>query len=48
MPTAPDKTPDNIEFAAQELLEAPADRRPDMLEDIAEALTLPACDRVLD
>lgn len=39
MPTAPDKIPDNIEFAAQELLEAPADQRPAMLEDIAKALT---------
>ena len=39
MPTAPDKIPENIEFAAQELLEEPADQRPAMLEGIAKALT---------
>jgi hypothetical protein len=38
MPRAADKIPDNIEFAAQELLEAPAADRPAML-DIAKALT---------
>jgi hypothetical protein len=31
--------PGNVEFAAQELLEAPADQRPAMLEGIAKALT---------
>jgi hypothetical protein len=36
---AADKIPENIEFAAAELLEAPADRRPAMLEQIAKALT---------
>jgi hypothetical protein len=39
MPTAPDKIPDNIEFAAKELLEAPSDQRPAMLEGTAKALT---------
>jgi hypothetical protein len=39
MPRSPDKIPENIEFAAQELLEAPADQRPAMLEGIAKALT---------
>jgi hypothetical protein len=39
MPTAPDKIPDNIEFAAKELLEAPSDQRPAMLKGIAKALT---------
>ncbi len=39
MPKAPDKIPENIDFAAQELLEAPADQRPAMLENIAKALT---------
>jgi hypothetical protein len=38
MPTVPVKIPDNIDFAAQELLEAPADHRPAMLENIAKAL----------
>jgi hypothetical protein len=37
--TAPDKIADNIEFAAKELLEAPSDQRPAMLEGIAKALT---------
>jgi hypothetical protein len=36
---APDKIPENIEFVARELLEAPADQRPAMLEGIANALT---------
>jgi hypothetical protein len=39
MAAAPDKISDNIEFAAQELIEAPADQRPAMLEGIAKALT---------
>jgi hypothetical protein len=39
MPSAPDKIPANIEFAAQELREAPADQRPVLLENIAKALT---------
>jgi hypothetical protein len=39
MATAPDKIPDNIEIAAKELLEAPTDQRPAMLEGIARALT---------
>ena len=39
MPRRPDQIPDNIDFAAQELLEAPADQRPAMLENIAKALT---------
>ena len=34
-----DKIPENIEFVAAELLAAPADRRPAMLEQIAKALT---------
>ena len=37
--TAPDNIADNIEFAAHELLEAPADERQAMLEGIAKALT---------
>jgi hypothetical protein len=39
MPRAPDQIPENIDFAAQELLEAPADEHPAMLEGIAKALT---------
>jgi hypothetical protein len=39
MPKAPDSIPANIEFAAQEPLEAPADQRSAMLEGIAKALT---------
>ena len=39
MPLAPDKIPENIEFVVEELLEAPADQRPAMLEEIAKALT---------
>jgi hypothetical protein len=39
MPRSPDQIPDNIAFAAQELLEAPPDERPAMLEGIAKALT---------
>src|SRR5689334_2109073 len=35
----PDKIPENINFAAQELLEAPDDQRPVLLENIAKALT---------
>jgi hypothetical protein len=37
--TPPDKVSENVNFAAQELLEATADERPTMLEDIAKALT---------
>ena len=36
---SPDKIPENIEFAAQELLDAPAADRSSMLENIAKALT---------
>jgi hypothetical protein len=36
VPTPPDKIPDNIDFAAQELLQAPADQ---MLESVAKAVT---------
>jgi hypothetical protein len=39
MPSAPDKIPDNIDFAARELLEAPADQRAAMLEAVVKALT---------
>jgi hypothetical protein len=39
MPTAPNKIPENIDFAAQEMREAPAADRPAMLEGIAKALT---------
>jgi hypothetical protein len=39
MPAAPDNIPDNIEFAAQELLEAPAGQRQAILQGIAKALT---------
>ena len=39
MALAPDKIPENIEFVVEELLEAPADQRPAMLEEIAKALT---------
>ena len=35
----PDKIRENIDFAAQELLEAPAEQRPVLLENIAKALT---------
>ena len=34
-----DKIPENIDFVAAELLAAPADQRPAMLEHIAKALT---------
>ena len=34
-----DQIAENIDFAAQELLEAPYDQRPAMLESIAKALT---------
>jgi hypothetical protein len=30
MPSSPDKIPENIDFATQELLEAPDDQRPAM------------------
>jgi hypothetical protein len=39
VPTAPDKILDNIDYAAQELLDAPADDRAAMLEGIAKVLT---------
>jgi hypothetical protein len=39
MPCAADKIPENIDFVAQELLEAPEADRPAMLENIAKALT---------
>ena len=39
MQRAADRIPENIDFAAAELLEAPADQRPAMLEQIAKALT---------
>jgi hypothetical protein len=39
MPRSPDKIPENIEFAARELLDGPADQRSAMLENIAKALT---------
>jgi hypothetical protein len=39
MRIAPNRIPENIEFAAQELLEAPADQQPAMLENIAKVLT---------
>jgi hypothetical protein len=39
MAIRPDKIPENIDYAVQELLEAPADQRPAMLENIAKALT---------
>ena len=39
MPRAADKIPENIDFAAQELLEAPAADRPALLDGIAKALT---------
>jgi hypothetical protein len=39
MPRSPDKIPENIEFAAQALLDAPAADRSAMLEKIAKALT---------
>ena len=39
MPIAPDKIPENIEFVVRELLEAPPDQRPAMLEQIASSLT---------
>lgn len=37
VPRSPDKIPENIDCAAQELLEAPAADRPAMLEEIAKA-----------
>ena len=39
MPRPPDQIPENVEFAAQELLGASAYQRPAMLEAIAKALT---------
>jgi hypothetical protein len=39
MPRAPDRIPDNIDFAAHELLEAPEADRPAMLGGIVKALT---------
>jgi hypothetical protein len=39
MPTAPDQITENIEFAAQELLEAPDGQRATMLEQMAKSLT---------
>jgi hypothetical protein len=39
MRRAADRIPENIEFVAAELLAAPADQRPAMLEQIAKALT---------
>ncbi len=39
MPAAPDKIPENIDFAVQELLETPAADRSALLENIAKALT---------
>jgi hypothetical protein len=39
MPILPDKIPENIGFVVRELLEAPADQRPAMLEQIAISLT---------
>ena len=39
MPRSPDKIPENIEFAAQELLDAPAaDQSAMLVENIAKAL----------
>jgi hypothetical protein len=39
MPQPADKVPENIDFVATELLEAPEADRPAMLENIAKALT---------
>jgi hypothetical protein len=39
MPRSPDKIPENVDFAAQDLLEAAADQRPAILEGIAKELT---------
>jgi hypothetical protein len=39
MSRPPDTIPKNIDFAAQELLDAPADQEPAMPENIAKALT---------
>jgi hypothetical protein len=39
MGNSPDKIPENVAFAAQELLEAPEADRPATLENIAKALT---------
>jgi hypothetical protein len=39
MPMVPDNIRENIEFVVRELLEAPVDQRPAMLEQIAISLT---------
>ena len=39
MPKAPDKIPENITAVAQEVLQAPVEQRPAILEEIAKALT---------
>ena len=39
MPILADKIPENIEFVVREILEAPPDERPAMLEQIAISLT---------
>jgi hypothetical protein len=39
MPRPPHKIPENIDFTAQEALEAPGADRPAVLENIAKALT---------
>jgi len=39
MPKAPDQIVENIDFAAEEVAEAAADRREPMLEEIAKSLT---------
>ena len=39
MPRSPDMIPENIDFAAQDLLDAPEADRKAMLENIAKALT---------
>ena len=39
MPAAPDKILENVDFVVKELLEAPADERLVLLENVAKALT---------
>jgi hypothetical protein len=39
MPKSPDQFQDNIDFAAQEIADAPVEERAFMLEGIAKALT---------
>ena len=39
MPKSPDQIAENIDFAAEEVAEAAADRREFMLEEIAKSLT---------